>query len=196
MKKTEIITTITILALLVLLLTFFLGKNTGKNSVKCPELTTDTIYKYDTVTHVIYKPYYHIKHDTTIIADTIPVNIDTAEVIQGFYAKDVFRREWEDSLINIVLYDTISQNQPIASQITYKLLKPTEIINNSVTNKTIYNRYLYGGASINTVDLKLSSLELVMANPRWYGAVGYMPGVKGVNLRAGITIFNFKHNGN
>jgi hypothetical protein len=67
----------------------------------------DTQYiKKDTV---IYKSGSNIFHDTTIYVD-VPVYIDTADVINKYYSKNIFIDTVAIDNGSIVIFDTISEN--------------------------------------------------------------------------------------
>lgn len=78
-----------------------------------------TIYKNYKVTN-IYKG--------AIIRDTIPQYIDTTKVIEDYFFKHPYKREWTDSNIHLFVYDTISRNGFNGSSIDYKWLQPTKVI--------------------------------------------------------------------
>lgn len=79
--------------------------------------------KYDVVSHridtqyitkktTVYKPGRDIYHDTTIYIE-VHVDVDTAEILKDFYAKNSFIDTLKFPTGTIRLYDTISQNKII-----------------------------------------------------------------------------------
>lgn len=160
-----------------------------------PEVSTVTrvIFKYDTIHHYIKVSGPAPDPDTVLMHDTIPEKVDTAAILQAHYSKYVYTRPFADSLIEVSLRDTVTQNKIITGQFSYKLLRPQEVINQTTTNQTvIYNKYLAAGISLNTYDMGFTGLDLIYNGPEWYAGAGYMPGVKGINIKAGRTILKFK----
>lgn len=58
--------------------------------------------------------------DTLEIVD-LPANIDTLKVINDYYSKYNYKREFEDKYINIKLNDTIYQNQIFSGNLEYTI---------------------------------------------------------------------------
>jgi hypothetical protein len=196
MKNIYVIGIITGLSLLVLLLMFGWGFRSGKRSVKPLVAQSDTVIVHDTTLRTILKPDYHLRLDTILHTDTVPADVDTATILKDYFARFVYERRWLDKEVDITLSDTISQNKPLSEQISYRILRPQTIIYKTSTYQKVSNRYVYAGIFINTANASLDGIEAIMASPKWYGGVGYMPMSKGVNLRVGVTIFNFKKNVN
>jgi hypothetical protein len=158
----------------------------------CQVIHTGTKYIHDTTEHNIYHIYPVLQDpDTVVYRDTIPGKIDTAEVVRDYYAKHFYTRHFTDSLLDARLTDIITQNRPTESRFTYKILKPQTIINNTVTSTT-WNRYLCIGLDANIYDPKFSNVELIYASPKFYAGAGYMPLIKGFNIKAGLTIIKLK----
>ena len=179
------------LIVLALVASFIGGYRVHEVLKPCPEVSTDTVYIYDTTWKYIYQDKYHIKHDTVTFTDTVPAYVDTAAILKDYYASHIYQREWQDSTIIITLQDSISQNFPWSTGIKYRLLQPQQVINNVTINHN-YSRYLYGGISGNSVDLSSVSLDLTYAAPGFYVGAGYMPYVKGVSMRAGVTLIKLR----
>ncbi len=154
-----------------------------------PQLITEVIKEYDTITRIIKEAPEPVEPDTIILHDTIPANIDTAKILQLYYSKFVYNRPFADSVLEANLLDTISENRPGKGVLTYRLLQPRTIINKT-TN--IYKRYLDAGINFNTHDPKQTGIDLIFIAPKGYIGAGYMPCLKGVNIKAGATIFKFK----
>lgn len=164
--------------------TYFIGVNKGKSSV---EYTTQTIFKYDTITKVIKEPYKVLK-DTTIYVD-IPGKVDTVEVIKEYYSKHYIEREFKDSNIVITLKDSLYKNDIYSGIMEYKWLQPTQITTNtSITN----NYYKYISVGLGTSMLKSFNVDLIYHTRRFYYKVGYDPLLKQTTVGVGTTLFKFK----
>jgi hypothetical protein len=153
----------------------------------------DTIIKVDTVHHTIISeyPYYISKIDTVILRDTIPAIVDTAAILQKYFAYYTYSRSWNDSLLSVSLTDVITENKVMDSQFSYQILRPQEIINNTNISYS-YSRYLYLGTSITLPDAKWSSLAVFFASKRALYGIGYIPLQRGLNVTGAITIGKFK----
>lgn len=159
----------------------------------CPDISSDTIYVYDTILHYIPDtiPYYIVKRDTIIYRDTVFKDIDTAEILKDYYALHHYTRNWEDSLLTVTLKDVITENKPIDNVFTYKLLKPQTIVNN-VINTYSYSRYVTIGMDIPLKDIKYVNIELLYVTKRFYGGIGYNPNLNSLTAKGGITMFKMK----
>ena len=153
----------------------------------------DTIYKVDTIEHHItsHYPYYIIKTDTVILRDTIPAIVDTAAILQLYYAFHTYTRAWEDSLLSVSLTDVVSENKVFDSDFNYRILRPQEIINNTTVNYS-YSRYLYIGGSITVPDANYSNVGVFYASGKALFGLGYIPLQKGVSVTGAIKIGSFK----
>lgn len=165
----------------------------------------DTVLIHDTVPHVIVDsfPYYVIKKDSVKYRDPIwmdsviqAAKIDTVEmatIFREYYAFHPYDRIWTDpdSLIKIILNDTITQNRPENNNFTFKLLKPLVIIDNTKTEIN-YSKYTYLGGSVSIPDSKFSSVGVYGAFPRVFTGISYMPWQKGFQVTAGFKIIKIK----
>jgi len=191
------------MALIILLGVFWLGYSRypvwneikpGKDSI---------IYIHDTVPHVIVDtfPFYIIRKDSVLYRDPVwmdsviqAAKIDTQEmatIFREYYAFHPYERKWADSLISIIVNDTITQNRPENNNFTYKLLKPTTIIDNTKT-EIIYSKYIYIGGSVSIPNSEFSNFGLYAALPRTLFGVSYMPWQKGVMATVGFKIIKIK----
>jgi hypothetical protein len=103
--------------------------------------TVDTLYVYDTTFIEVSKPY-KVLVDTTIYVE-VPPDIDTAEILRAYYSQTVWTRNWRTPDVHISLRDTVSQNSFGEETLEIKILRPSEIINNSTTHTYIsYKRSL------------------------------------------------------
>lgn len=189
--------------IIIFLLTFFFGCQHGKKIKVCPTITTTTITVHDTVPHEIptYYPWY-IKGDDSIVYvhDSIPIVIDSAEVIKDYYAQHYSSSQFEDSLLLVNESYMLTQNKYYPIDFKYKYKGATTIINNSVDNSTNYARYIYLGASLpvfpakaNTIsNINYIGLNGLYAFPKGYAEIIYQPYTKIFTLGAGVKLFKFK----
>jgi hypothetical protein len=170
---------------------FIGGCRYGRTRVKCPEVTTDTILKYDTITYTIHDVVTHVVRDTIYYPDTIPADVDTAAILKDYFA--IYSYDWSkpDSIIDFNLKTTITENRPVKYDFSYKLLRPQTIVNNVTTiNNPYYNR-IYLGA---TVPLKSAfpGIDVMMVTEKYYGGVEYQPKEGIFSIKGGISIIKFK----
>jgi hypothetical protein len=174
---------------------FIGGCSYGRSHKICPQIESDTIWWPDTITHHVYHiyPWYIEGKDTTVYVE-IPTKVDTAAILKDYFAKRVYDRQWiaKDSLFQVNLKDTISQNRLDGHDFSYKFLKQVPIVTNTVDNSLHYNRYIYGGIDLPVRKANYFELEILMANPKWYFGVGVAPVIGGLELKGGITIFKIK----
>jgi len=153
----------------------------------------DTIYKIDTIEHHIISeyPYYISKTDTLIIRDTIPAIVDTAAILQLYYAFHVYERSWQDSSLKVTIRDVVSENKYFDSDFDYKILRAQEIINNTIVNYS-YSKYIYAGLSIPAMNPEYASINAYGAFRRGLVGIGYIPYKNGLQLTAAIRLASFK----
>ena len=168
---------------------FFAGYKVYPTMHKCPQMTQDTLYVYDTTTYVIPDtiPYYIIKYDSIIYRDTVFKDVDTAAILKDYYAEHYYTRYWSDTLLLVTQHDVLSQNKFLESEFTYKLLKPRQIIFNT-NYVTIYSRYLYFDIELPFKDFKYSTTGMTYAFPTGQAGVGYNWGLKSLTVKGGIKI--------
>ena len=169
----------------------------------CKESKDSIVYIHDTVPHIIVDsfPYYVIKKDSVMYRDPEwmdsviqAAKIDTTEmatIFREYYASHIYERKWTDSLISIIVNDTITQNRPENNNFTYKLLGPVSIIDNTKT-EIIYSKYIYIGGSVSIPDSKFTNVGLYGAFPRTLYGVSYMPWQRGIMATAGFKIIKLK----
>lgn len=109
-------------------------KNTSTSTRKndSPDTVTTIINNYDTT--VLKVPVY-VPVPSDIIYFPVPGDIDTAEILNIFFAKYFY----QDTAINdtnalIIVFDTITQNRIINRRINYTNRRPTQIITNTIIN--------------------------------------------------------------
>lgn len=184
-----------IVGIFILLFIFFIfGYKYRSITYKCT-IASDSILVHDTITHVITNAinHYIIKKDTVIITKTEFMDVDTFSILLDYYSIKKYTREWEDSLIKITLKDEIQENAPYNSEISYKLLKPQQIIVNNVDNSVAYNSYLTLGVVLPFKEMKYTNIGLNYVNRNWYIGAGYMPDAKSISISGGVTVFKFKN---
>jgi hypothetical protein len=159
---------------------------------KCPEITSDTVYLKDTVSHVILDtvPWYHLVVDTVIYTDTNFINIDTGAILKDYFAWHSYTRTWEDSLLAVTLHDIVSQNKFGGNEFTYKILRPQTIIQNVMKNN-IYKKYILVGTGFTMKDREGVDLDAMYVNRRFYFGVGYNANVNSISFKGGITVLSW-----
>ena len=185
-----------IVAVVILILTaaiFYFGYAMRGIWNPAPVPIHDTIIKVDTIEHHIISeyPYYISKTDTIILRDTIPAIVDTAAILQLYYAFHTYSRAWSDSLLSVSLTDVISENKVFDSDFSYQILRPQEIINNTVVNYS-YSKYIYAGLSIPVMNPEYTSINAYGAFRRGLVGIGYIPYKNGLQLTAAIHLASFK----
>jgi len=181
------------LILCVLTGVWFWGYYTCKNRNPLPEAISDTVYIHDTIKHTITDrvPYYITRLDSVIIRDTVFREIDTAAILEDYFAVHYYLRTWQDSLIKVSIEDAVTENNFISNNFTYQFLRPQTLINN-VTNITNFNKYLYIGGSVTLPDAKYSNVGVYGAFSRSFFGLSYMPYQKGVMFTGGFRIVKMK----
>ena len=122
------------------------SNNRDQTPLPEPTITAEVKVKWDTlkIDSLVYIPRWRTKIET--IHDTIPADIDTLDILKDYYAKYFYTDTLDlDSLGNIVISDTISQNSIVFREIQPNVLIPTTTITNTVY---INNREFYGGFGI------------------------------------------------
>lgn len=193
---------ILVVCLVLLAASFIGGCQYGKSGIKCPEITTTTVYKIDTVVKTIVDryPYYIIGKDS-IIHDTIPRIVDTALILKDYFDTHVYNRNWNDSLINVDIKDFISENKPMHNVFSYTIKRPQQIIYNTVDNSVSYSRSIYMGLNVPIrhdpnytlpVDVMNVGIEGFYTFKTGYVGLEYVPEVKGINIKLGAKVIKFK----
>jgi hypothetical protein len=159
---------------------------------KPPQIASDTVFIYDTITHFVPDtvPYYIVKTDSVTIKDTVFAEIDTLAILLDYYSLHYYTRTWEDSLLIATSHDAISENEFIDNTFTYKIKYPQQIIYNTTVYS--YSKYLYGGVTIPLGNLNYTGIQLSYASPKFTTGLLYQPGIKAVSLSLGGTIKKFK----
>jgi hypothetical protein len=92
---------------------------------------SDTVYVIDTTK---YQGVVNVTNPVNVIYNEVPVNVDTAAILNKYYATYLYERNYTDSNITLTLFDSISQNKPKEARVAYRLLRPDKIITNTITN--------------------------------------------------------------
>ena len=103
--------------------------------------------KYDTIIKSVptYIPEYRTKIVTKTVHDTVQLTIDTAAILEDYFATYSYIDTVDADSINLVIFDTISQNKIISRGIDYSLIYPTT----TITKERIVNeREFYVGFGI------------------------------------------------
>jgi len=158
-----------------------------------PVPDVDTILIHDTTEHHIINDvhHYHSILDTVRLRDTIYPDIDTAKILERYFAYYQYSRSWNDSLVSINLSDIITENESVWDSISYKILRPQTVINTTNIEYN-YTRYLYLGMSATFPELKYADLSLFYAFSGGYAGIGYYPFIKSVALKWGVTVKKFR----
>lgn len=159
-----------------------------------PVITNNTIIIHDTTKRIIVDriPYYVVKTDTIIQTKTVFTKVDTAKILQDYYAIHYYTRTWQDSLLRVTLEDAITENQSIDNKFTYEILRPTQIANNIAENLTHYNRYLNFGIDVPIKNINYIEIESIFNWEKGYLGMGYTPQLKTFNIKLGAVLFQFK----
>jgi hypothetical protein len=122
--------------IVVLIIIILLQKCVGKDIVKVPTNTNDTIRDTSWVTVTKEIPTYIPKWKTKIeyVHDTTKI-IDTAYVIGDYYSTYYYKDSLIEDSTSIYVYDSISQNKIKSRSIKYKSVHPT------ITNTVIKNKF-------------------------------------------------------
>jgi len=174
-----------------------IGTYAGYQLKKCPPSSTNTVHIIDTVWKEIpvVQNHYIIKLDTVVFLKNIPIlptREDTLRILADYYAKHVYTRTWQDSLLIAVQTDTITQNKIFPQKFTYKILRPQTIINTVVDNSITYNSYVSLGITGILKDPKWSSVDLTYQWQRGYVGATYLPYQNSFGVRAGAVLFKLK----
>lgn len=182
-----------ILFLIVLVAVWIFGFYSYPKVYPPPVFTSSHTVIYDTAKKYIYAiwPWYYEKTDT-IIAGTVPPDVDSAAILEAHYATYQYTRTLQDSNLYVTWQDNISQNKAMPVEgFDYVWKKPQQVIQN-VLNETNYSKYLYIAGSVNYPDAKYSDISLIFASRRTILGAGYIPFQKGLKVTFGTTIVKLK----
>ena len=136
------------------------------------EYIRDTLIIRDT----IYQPADTIYSPSGVIIK----DIDTLAILRDYFSVYRYRWEKQDSNLQWRLNTTISQNKPLVYDLSYKILRPQTVINN-----TYYSKSLLLGLD---VPLYKASPEVfaLYSNDKYFGGVGYSK--DGFSIKGGIKL--------
>ena len=138
--------TILIVGLVVIIL--LMRQCDGKKPVIKTIVETKETVKWDTIKipEITYVPKWKTK--IVRVTDTIPNDIDTMEILKDYYAKYFYTDTLDiDSIGNIVINDTITQNKIFARKPKVNIQIPT-ITKEIVITKVISEREFYYGVGL------------------------------------------------
>jgi hypothetical protein len=179
--------------LVIVLLSFGLGFLLARVTKKCQVPSTEIVYVHDTITHTINNDYHHYHESVLVDTVELPTNIDTNKILQNYFNKYAYNREWNDSNLIVNLNDVVTQNRFENSKFSYQLLKPQTIITNT-TNITNYSKYL-------TLNLRVPitpefnkdfEIGLQYQMKKMNLGVWVEPYSKTFSVSGGVTLFKFK----
>ena len=137
------IQTIIIVVLVVVIILLRECKN-GKEPEPEIERIVKIETKYDTIVKNVptYIPEYRTRVVTKTIHDTVKLSIDTASILEDYFATYAYIDTVDADSIELVIFDTISQNKILSRSIDYSLIYPTTTI---TKEKIINKREFYIG---------------------------------------------------
>jgi len=137
------IQTIIIVVLVVVIILLRECKN-GKEPEPEIERIVKIETKYDTIVKNIptYIPEYRTRVVTKTIHDTVKLTIDTASILEDYFATYAYIDTVDADSIDLIIFDTISQNKILSRSIDYSLIYPTTTI---TKEKIINKREFYIG---------------------------------------------------
>ena len=154
------------LLLVVLVVIIFLMRGcSGTPASTKPRIEQDTITEYVTIEkeYPVYVP--KIKYVTKVDIDTFSTPIDTAAILADYYATRTYEDTQVLDSLDLVITDTVSQNQIVGRKIAYNFTYPRKTI-----TETIYinKRELYVGVGVtgNPDQLQYLGGELVYRNKK------------------------------
>ena len=154
------------LLIVVLVVLLFLQRSCSSTPVSEPEVITETVTKWDTISVVKteYIPKWRTRTET--IHDTIPTSIDTVAILKDYYAKYFYTDTIQlDTLGSIVINDTITRNLIAMRDVQSNIFIPTTTITNTVY---LYKREFFGGVSVGANQQMIQNInaELLYVNKK------------------------------
>jgi len=154
------------LLIVVLVVLLFLQRSCSSYPVYEPEVTTEVVTKWDTVsiTKTEYIPKWKTRIET--IHDTIPSSIDTVAILKDYYAKYFYTDTIQiDTLGSIVINDTITRNLISMRDVQSNIFIPTTTITNTIY---LYKREFFGGISVGATNQAVQNIngELLYINKK------------------------------
>jgi hypothetical protein len=154
------------LLIVVLIVVIFLMRScSGKDTPVEPQIIRDTIVESVIIEkeYPVYVP--KVKYITKVNIDTFNTPIDTSAILSDYYAIKTYEDKQVLDSLNLVITDTISQNQILGRKIAYNFTYPRKTI-----KETIYlnKRELYFGVGVtgNPDQLQYLGGEMVYKNKK------------------------------
>ena len=154
------------LLIVVLIVVIFLMRScSGKGTPVEPQIIRDTIVESVIIEkeYPVYIP--KVKYITKVNIDTFSTPIDTSAILSDYYAIKTYEDKQVLDSLNLVITDTISQNQILGRKIAYNFTYPRKTI-----KETIYlnKRELYFGVGVtgNPDQLQYLGGEMVYKNKK------------------------------
>ncbi len=148
------------------------------NKINAPQsistYTSDTLYLKDTTKHISIHNHFYSNPVYTLV----PIgNFDTNAVIKNYFTKRFVADTLRDSLLYLVITDTLYNNNLVYRKRQYELLKPyqKQITTTNSTTVTAYKNGLYAGAffGFNSKALQSAGLEANFITPKINYGLGY-----------------------
>ena len=167
---------------LVLFLFFTRGCGDGKNTVVLSDTVTSVSYIHDTIIHEIKVP---VPVPVAYEVNEVPLNVDTAAILQAYYNGSVYEDTYSDTNIAIHLKESVAENKIQWREFKYEILRPTTVITNNITQVTTAKAKLFAGINLGGNKESFSAItpeiELIFYDRRAF-SVGYNFQNKSVEL--------------
>jgi hypothetical protein len=120
--------------IIVLVIILFIKSCIGGDKTPEPKVTTHTKIEYITVekTTPKYVPKWKTRIDTIFETDSFLINVDTASILNEYYAKYYYDDEQDLDSLKLTILDTVTQNMIISRQIKYTLRYPKITVTNTI----------------------------------------------------------------
>jgi len=138
----------TVLIVVLVIIILLMRECGGNRPVVKTVVETKEIIKWDTIKipEITYVPRWKTKIVREF--DTIPENVDTMEILKDYYAKYFYSDTLDiDTIGNIIINDTITQNKIYARRPKVNITIPT-IIRETIVTNYVNERELYYGLGI------------------------------------------------
>ena len=154
------------LLIVVLIVVIFLMRScSGKGTPVEPQIIRDTIVESVIIEkeYPVYIP--KVKYITKVNIDTFSTPIDTSAILSDYYAIKTYEDKQVLDSLNLVITDTISQNQILGRKIAYNFTYPRSTIRETII---LNKRELYFGigATGNQDQLQYLGGEVVFRNKK------------------------------
>lgn len=169
-----------LLVLLIAFIVFFIlgyfynAKTATPQNIITSKTTSDTLYLKDTSKHVSIHNHFYSNPVYTVI----PIgNIDTNAIIKKYYTKRFVADTLKDSLLFLVIADTLFNNNLVYRKKEYQFIKPYQqhITTTNSTTITTYKNGFYAGAffGFNSTALQSAGIEANYTTHKFNYGLGY-----------------------